>query len=165
MAGTDARARPTWSTLAAAAVLGGLAAVFAVVAAGMLRARLRAGTEASERLVLMGLDLDAGASLLAFGGVVVLAACAVVAVLVLGLLLRRPWAREAGMLVTVAFAMLGLGIGAAGLAADRPARAAWAGIAVGLANVAVLVLLLLPATADDVDRAELRRRLASRAAR
>ena len=151
--------RPAWSTTTAAGLLGLLAAGFAFVGLGMLDAEIGTGTEASRRLVLMELGNEGGRTLLAFSGIVVLVTCAVVAAIVVGLLGRRAWAREAGMLVAVLFALLSLGVGASGLAADPPARAAWAGISVGLAHVAVVALLLLPATADDLDRAELRRRL------
>jgi len=78
-------------------------------------------------------------------GVVVLLS----AIIIIGLVFRGEWAREAGFVI---YGVLGLVASAAamgGLAAQPPAPSAWFGLGIGLANFAVVGLLFAPATARN----------------
>lgn len=74
--------------------------------------------------------------------------------LALGILRRREWARHGAILTFVALAMIVLPLSLGGMTADPPAPQAWLGVLLGTAEVAIVVLLLTPALADDFDRTE-----------
>ena len=79
---------------------------------------------------------------LAIGSVVLVSA-----VIVSGLLFRRDWAREAGLVIYGLLGLMAIGASLGGLFADPPARSAWLGILTGVADLAIAGLLLAPATA------------------
>lgn len=79
-------------------------------------------------------------------GVLVGVAALVALIVILGLVLRREWAREAGIVVFGIFGLVGTLVSVGGMTADPPApRAGW-GLVSGLASLVVVGLLLAPAT-------------------
>ena len=83
-------------------------------------------------------------------------------VVLVGLAFRRAWAREAGDVIYGLLGLMSIAVSLGGLSADPPAPAAWVGMLNGLANFAVVGLLLAPPTAQDFRRKE--RAQATRAA-
>lgn len=78
---------------------------------------------------------------IAMGAVVLLSV-----IIIIGLLFRRSWAREAAFVIYGSLSLLVLAASLGGLLADPPAPSAWTGILVGLSNLAIVVLLMAPAT-------------------
>lgn len=86
-------------------------------------------------------------------------AVAVVSVIIIiGLILRQSWAREAGMVVYGFLGIASLAPSLNGVMADPPAPSAWLGVLTGLANLAIVGLLLLRTTARNFDPIARRRR-------
>jgi hypothetical protein len=83
---------------------------------------------------------------LVFGAVVVVSL-----IVIIGLILRQSWAREAGMVIYGFLGLLALATSLSGITADPPAPSAWLGVLTGLANLAVVVLLLMRSSARDFD--------------
>lgn len=83
---------------------------------------------------------------LVFGVVVVVSV-----IIIIGLILRQSWAREAGMVVYGFLGLLALATSLSGITADPPAPSAWLGMLTGLANVSIVVLLLMRSSARDFD--------------
>lgn len=75
----------------------------------------------------------------------------VCAVLVIGLALRKIWAREGAFFVFGLLGLVSVGASLAGFAADPPAPSASVGMATGIANFVVVALLLMPAARLDFD--------------
>jgi hypothetical protein len=86
---------------------------------------------------------------IAIGAVVILSV-----VILVGLVFRQAWAREAGVVIYGLLGLLSIAVSLGGLSADPPAPSAWVGMLNGLANFAVVGLLLTPATAQDFRRKE-----------
>jgi hypothetical protein len=90
--------------------------------------------------------------------IVIGAVSGLVILVIIGLVGRRQWAREAGFAV---FATLGLVSGALGisgmLSTPRPSGA-WLGAATGLACASVVVLLMLESTGIEFELADMERR-------
>ena len=80
----------------------------------------------------------------AIGAVVILSL-----IIVIGLAFRRDWARETGAVIYGLLGLMSFAVSLGGLSADPPAPSAWVGMLTGLANVAVVVLLLVPPTSRD----------------
>jgi hypothetical protein len=70
-------------------------------------------------------------------------------VIIIGLMFRGQWAREAAFVIYGFLALLALAASLAGLAADPPAPSAWTGVLVGVADLAIVGLLMAPATSRD----------------
>jgi hypothetical protein len=81
---------------------------------------------------------------LLFGAVVIVSV-----IIIIGLIFRGNWAREAGMVIYGFLGLIAFATSLSGITADPPAPSAWLGLLTGLANFATVVLLLLPATARD----------------
>jgi hypothetical protein len=81
-----------------------------------------------------------------FGAVVFVSA-----IVVVGLVRRKSAAREAAFVVYGFLGFISIATSLSGLTSDPPAPSAWFGVLTGVANFAVVVLLLLPATARDFD--------------
>jgi hypothetical protein len=82
-------------------------------------------------------------------GMIAIAMGAVVlvsAIIVIGLIFRRAWAREAAFVIYGFLSLLVLAASVGGLMADPPARSPWTGILVGISNLAIVLLLMAPAT-------------------
>ncbi len=88
-------------------------------------------------------------------GFLVLALSLLAVVLGLGILARRTWARESGLLMFTFFGAIVTLLSLAGLGSDAPN--AGVGLLDGLVQLAVAVLLFVPSTAEDVEHAEWRR--------
>ncbi|MEA3501930.1 MAG: hypothetical protein U9R47_04085 [Actinomycetota bacterium] len=80
-------------------------------------------------------------------------------IIVIGLVFRREWARETGLVIYGLLGLLTAAVSVGGLAADPPAPAAWVGVLTSVANFTVVGLLFAPATARDF-RHRSRRRVA-----
>jgi hypothetical protein len=78
-----------------------------------------------------------------------LGAVVIVSVIIIGLIFRGNWTREAGMVIYGFLGLIAFATSLSGITADPPAPSAWLGLLTGLANFATVVLLLLPATARD----------------
>lgn len=154
--------RPATTTVAAAGLMALVAAGF-VVYAVLAVAGLDSDMTASRDAVLLGLSgRDEDAATLAVA-VVIGAFTLLTAVLCHGVLRRRQGARHAAMVTFGVLALVSLATGLAGLQAVPPGRNAWYAVLVGVLDAAVVVLLLLPVTADDFELAERARdRAASR---
>lgn len=70
-------------------------------------------------------------------------------VIIIGLTFRGQWAREAAFVIYGFLAFVALAASLAGLAADPPAPSAWTGVLVGVADLAIVGLLMAPATSRD----------------
>lgn len=114
------------------------------------------------RSVFAQMGLSTGSGELGVGsmiaGVVVGVISLVTLVALAGIAFRRQWAREAGIGLFVAFAVVVTPLAISGLVADPPARNAGIGLMVGLASAVVVVLLAVPPTSLAFDLAELHRR-------
>lgn len=78
---------------------------------------------------------------------------------IIGIIARRHWGRDGGMVV---FGFLGLVATVAsigGLLVEPPASAAWWGLLTGIGSMLVSLLLFLPSTLLDFDRAEIEHEL------
>jgi hypothetical protein len=75
-------------------------------------------------------------------GLVAGAASLVATIIIVGLVLRRQWAREAGMAVFGFFGLVATLVSITGLFAEPPAPNADIGLATGLASFVVVALLL-----------------------
>lgn len=82
-------------------------------------------------------------------GLVIGAVVLVSSIVVVGLAFRRQWAREAAFGVYGVLGLVATAISVGGLLSDPPAPSAWVGVLTGVANIAVVGLLLVPATARD----------------
>jgi hypothetical protein len=80
-------------------------------------------------------------------GLVMSAVVLLSAIIIVGLVFLRAWAREAAIVVYGILGLVVLAASLGGLAADPPAPSAWTGVLVGLANLSVVGLLLAPASA------------------
>ena len=107
--------------------------------------------------VVIGIPLQAYGGVLRFTTFVLAGLSVLAIVLGVNVLRRRAWAREGAMFMFGLFA-LSLPMALSGLAADPPAEGAWVGIAVGVVNIVVVLLLARQSTADDVEIAERDRR-------
>ena len=70
-------------------------------------------------------------------------------IIIIGLVFRRDWAREAGVVIYGLLGLMSIAVSLGGLSADPPAPSAWVGMLTGLANVAIVVLLMVPPTSRD----------------
>lgn len=82
-------------------------------------------------------------------GVVIGAVVILSLIIIIGLAFRRDWAREAGVVIYGLLGLMSVAVSLGGLSADPPAPSAWVGMLTGLANVAIVVLLLVPPTSRD----------------
>ena len=116
---------------------------------------------AHEGGALIGVPLDSYGNVLAFGALVMLGLSAWSLLLGAAILLRRPWARDAGFATFGLFA-LALPIGLVGMFGEPPAPDAWQGVLIGVANIAIVVLLARETTGTDFELAARDRHLAPR---
>lgn len=146
-----------WSTAGAVLVGGGLTAVFGNIAfqslldwidpsridEGFARGTLGFGGGSDPGQVAQN---TTAIITVIFGSVVI-----VCAILVIGLALRKIWAREGALFVFGLLGIVSIGASLAGFAADPPAPSASVGFLTGIANFVVVALLLMPATRLDFD--------------
>ena len=98
----------------------------------------------------------------AIAGIVIGAVVIVCGFAIIGLVLRRQSAREAGIGIFGFLGVVATLVSIGGLFSDPPAPSAWLGLLSGIASLGVTVLLLLPATAEDFENREMRRARAAR---
>lgn len=82
-------------------------------------------------------------------GIVIGAVVILSLIIIVGLAFRRDWAREAGVVIYGLLGLMSIAVSLGGLSADPPAPSAWVGMLTGLANVAIVVLLMVPPTSRD----------------
>lgn len=82
-------------------------------------------------------------------GVVIGAVVILSLIITVGLAFRSDWAREAGVVIYGLLGLMSVAVSLGGLSADPPAPSAWVGMLTGLANFAVVGLLLVPPTSRD----------------
>lgn len=92
-------------------------------------------------------------------GLVMSAVVLLSAIIIVGLVFLRAWAREAAIVVYGILGLVALAASLGGLAADPPAPSTWTGVLVGLANLSVVGLLLAPASARSYSGRPLNRSL------
>ena len=80
-------------------------------------------------------------------GIVVGSVVMVSAIAMIGLLFAQQWAREAALVIYGVLGIVVLAASIGGLAGDPPAPSAWTGILVGIANLAIVGLLLTRSSA------------------
>lgn len=142
-----------WSTRTAAGLMGLLTVAFGGYA---ILALLRVDTSrviASSDAALLGLNGQQETTVTVIIAAVILVVALLTLTLTLGVARRREGARHAAMLVFGTLAVLSLAAALPGLTARPPRPGAGYGLLVGMLDAAVVVLLALPATADDVDTA------------
>lgn len=109
---------------------------------------------ARRALVLGG---ERGGSAATASGIIglVIGAVVVVSVIVIaGLVLRRPWAREAAFGLYGFLGVVAIMVSVGGLMADPPQSSAWFGLLSGAASLSVVALLLARPTGRDFNAAE-----------
>jgi hypothetical protein len=153
--------RPAGSTVAAAVAIGVITVGFTAYAAIAIFGV--AAASASRDAVLLGLTGTEESTATRIVSIVILALALLTALQCLGVARRRQGARHAAMVTFGMLSFVSLAAGCTGLQAVPRAPNAWWGVLVGLLDAAVVVLLLLPATADDFELAE--RERARRASR
>jgi hypothetical protein len=146
--------RPAWPTLAAAIVVGVVTVGFVAYAVAALAGLDPTQVAASREATQLGLDGRGERMVTLVTVALVLAVSIVTAAQGVGLLLRRPGARHAALLTFAVLGLLALVTAVPGTLVDPPRPAARWGVLTGLADLAVVVLLLLPATADDFELVE-----------
>ncbi len=150
------------TTLAAATLALVITAAFIAAGLDLLLTALdpdRLGAAERSSMVSLGLPTSSRetSTLALISGVVVVGVSLVAVVVVVGILARREWAREAGIGL---FAILGIILGAValgGLLADPPASGAALGMTLAVGQLAVAGLLLTHQTEDDFARAAMAR--------
>lgn len=150
------------TTLAAATLALVITATFLATGVDLLLTALdpeRVSVEERSSMVSVGLPTgsrETGTSAL-ISGVLVVMVSLVAVIVVVGVLARREWAREAGIGL---FSILGIILAAValgGLLADPPAPGAALGMALAVGQLAVAGLLLAHQTEDDFARAAMAR--------
>ena len=103
-------------------------------------------------LTSAGTAADAGriaANTSAIVGIAIGAVVLLSAIITVGLAFRSEWAREAALVIYGLLGFVAIAASLGGLAADPPAPSAWLGVLTGVADFAIVGLLLAPATARD----------------
>ncbi|CAN5917193.1 hypothetical protein BH23ACT10_BH23ACT10_23340 [soil metagenome] len=145
--------RPAWSTIAAAGLMAVLTAVFATYAILALRG-LSADDRTSRDALLLGLSGREESNATVIIAIVMLVVCLLTLTQCVGIVRRRQGARHAALMTFGVLGFVSLAAALPGLFAQPPSPNARYGVLAGFADIAVVVLLLLPLTADDVELAE-----------
>lgn len=103
----------------------------------------------ARELATLGLSDQEASNLIVIALVALAMITAYALILSLGLYLRRQWARYGAILTYVFFGLVMLPLGIGGSLADPPAPNAWMGIVLGVADLAIPVLLLSEEVSDD----------------
>lgn len=148
--------RRAWSTIAAVGLMTALTATFTVYAIVALRGAA-ADDPASGGAALLGLSGREESAATVIVAIVILVVALVTLAQCVGVARRRQGARHAALMTFGVLGFVSLAASLAGLLAQPPSPNAPYGVAAGLANAAVVILLLLPMTADDVELAERQR--------
>jgi hypothetical protein len=134
--------------------MGVVSTVFAVYAVVVLVTAGDGGLVASRDAVVLGISgrEEGMATTMVVG--VILVVSALTLSLTVGVLRRREGARHAALMTFGILGFLALAASLPGLTAVPQRSGAPFGVLVGLTDLGVVALLLLPATADDVEDAE-----------
>lgn len=149
--------KPRATSVTAGTLILGLTALFAAIGVDLARNALDPSSidrETYLSAVGLGLNEDATRNLMGITAIVVLGLCALTTVLCIGVLARREGVRHAAIGTFVAFAGVTLPLSVAGILSDDPAPSAAVGLAIGVMDAVVVVLLLHPQTVADFQRAE-----------
>lgn len=125
-------------------------AILAIIAAN-------ADEPASRDALLLGLTAQEQSTATVIVALVMLAVSLVTLMQCVGVARRRQGARHAALVTFGVLGFVALAAALPGLFAQPPSPNARYGVLTGFADIAVVVLLLLPMTADDVELAERRR--------
>jgi uncharacterized protein YhhL (DUF1145 family) len=112
--------------------------------------------EVREALILNNVNPGAreAANYARYLSIIMIAVCLVTIAIAVGLLRRREGAHHAGIVVFGLLAVISIAASLAGLNADPPAPRAGLGLLTGIANAAIVLLLLRRQTMDDIEGAE-----------
>jgi len=153
--------RPAPTTVAAAGVMGAVSIVFAAYAVAVLATKGDSGPVASREAVLLGISGREEGVATIMVVVIILAVSALTLSLTVGVLRRREGARHAALMTFGTLGFVALAASLPGLMSTPPRPGARFGVLTGLVDLGIVVLLLLPATADDVEDAERERERAA----
>lgn len=134
--------------------MGIVSAVYVAYAVLVLRDSGDGGPVASRNAVLLGISGREEGVARIIVAIVILVVSALTVSLAVGVLRRRQGARHAALVTFGVLGLVALAASLPGLSADPPRPGAPFGLVTAIVDVAVVVLLLLPMTADDVDDAE-----------
>lgn len=146
--------RPAPTTLAAAALMGVVSIAFGAYGVAVMITAGDGGPMASRDAVLLGVSGREEGTATMMAVTVILVTSALTLSLTMGVLRRREGARHAALMVFGILGFLALAAALPGLSAMPPRSGAPFGVLVGLVDLGVVALLLLPATSDDVEDAE-----------
>ncbi|HSJ43741.1 MAG TPA: hypothetical protein VK923_03560 [Euzebyales bacterium] len=146
--------RPEPTTLAAAGMMGAVSIVFGAYGAAELPTAGDSGPVASRDAVLLGISGREEGVATVMAVVVILAVSALTLSLAVGVLRRREGARYAALMTFGMLGLLALAASLPGLMSTPPRSGAPFGVLTGLVDLGIVALLLLPATADDIEDAE-----------
>lgn len=149
--------RPAATTLAAVGTMLALGAGFTAYAVRTVAA-IEPGRNALRREeLLLGLNPHQANNVTALTAGLIGVMCAITVVLAVGVLRRRAGARYGAIGLFGFLAVVVLAAALPGVLATPPTPNAAYGVLCGVANAAIVGLLLTPATADDFDEVEHRR--------
>lgn len=141
--------RPSWSTVTAASLMAAVTLIFAIYALSAVTSIVPDRIGASRDAVLLGLDAQQENNATVIVAGLILAISALTAGLSVGVAMRREGARHGAMLVFGVLGFIALAAAIPGLQSNPPRPGAGYGVLVGLVDLAVVTLLLIPTTADD----------------
>lgn len=147
---------PSWSTVAAVAMMSVITGVFTTYAVAALR-RPPGDATPSRDAVFLGLSGQQESNATTIAAILMLVVSVVTLAECIGVAQRRQSARHAALMTFGLLSFVSLAAALPGLTARPPSPNAAYGVLAGLADAAVVVLLLLPATMQDVELVELQR--------
>jgi hypothetical protein len=145
------------TTIAAATLMLALTALFGVIGVEQARSALdqsRIGRETYFSGVDFGLNAVETRNLITISAVLVLGLCILSVVLVIGVLGRRASVRHAAIGTFIVFAAVTLPLSIGELFSEDPEPTAAIGLLIAGIDIAIVVLLLRPATLNEFERAE-----------
>lgn len=149
------------TTLAAGALVVVSSIPYLVRGIGSILVAMSPNVDLADRQALVALGIPARAAeasvVASFGAVMTLLLTALALVLAVGILRRRPWAREGAIGLFGLFSIVLILLSIQGLASvPRGPNAGW-GMVSGVVNAVIVALLLRPSTIADMERAEMAR--------
>lgn len=139
-----------YGTLAAAVVIGGVLTVPFLYESVWLLLGRGDGSTLRGAYALMGADSAADITVFRTLGILEGVPALLAAVILVGVALRREWAREAGAAIFFLFGVVATFVSLGGMADASRAPRAVQGFIIGLASFVVVALLMVKPTADAV---------------
>lgn len=157
----ERNSRPRGGTALAAGILMlAITALFTVFGVDMALQALdpdRIGRDSMLTAIGLGLTREETQNLKGMVSVVVLALCAISAVLGMGVLRRREGVRHAAIGMFFLFTAITIPLAITGLASEDPPAGVLIGLAIGVLDAVIVYLLLRPQTMAEFERAEAER--------